>query len=483
MPEPLASQHSTAITSYSEWGDLNSIKDADTSYETTLTGTTQSSETTAPTASGSNNGPSSSTSKRKERDITPPLEQPTRPRTSSDSPVKTAAATEASARPRGAWASPTDNINTRKDLTRRKLITVRRLGFGIQYTLAQVYLSEDKVTTLLILERLPLLQETHEAIDPHVRDLVINGEADTLRLRGREKELSAFVIFLPQWYTDGCGLITLGGTKALYNLGFWNKMPTAIQIRILGAKGLLILDLHRRDSDEPIVRLRPSQIKIKFPVDFPIEEPAHLTIDVLPASHMECGVKLSREQLTNLAENKAPPEVIMNIMTNQLKKAIDDLLAWHSVLWTGEPSDAMDRAMRLLWVAVERSGGVLAARDARENPGTARVRGLRAYDREEEESDDEDDDEGDLVTRQQRSTAWFPDEVSGCPSSLEETVMTFIDRGFQPRANPIMAQKLHEVVQKTIRSFSIKFRLSVPMSCSAFCVPGALVLRSMAGWY
>ncbi|VDC03109.1 unnamed protein product [Peniophora sp. CBMAI 1063] len=681
MPEPLASQHSTASTSYSEWEDLNLIRDADTSYETTQTATTQSSETSAPTASGSNNGPSSSTSKRKERDITPPLEQPTpkRPRTSSDSPVKAAAATEASARPRGAWASPTDNINIGKDLTRTALISVRRLGFGIQYTLAQLYLSEDKVTTADILKRLPLLLGTHEAIGPHVRDLVINGEADTLRLRGREKELSAKAPHREldrerealkrdpygclggatsdssgmQWYggqvsfsaklcwnfehkcldfelcdaevgassrftrrwgsdsmirmrihrdvygdrtrdrldkayaflrepltiwgrvyrfvyankehtafyvatnetiptpldprdakrfvslydfimwhnpirsntnqtlakynarmalgtsnsipgirllpsqiryldevissaytggkvptememTDGCGLITLGGAKALYNLGFWDKMPTAIQIRILGAKGLLLLDPHRRDSDEPIVHLRPSQIKIKFPVDFPLEDPAHLTIDVLRASHMKCGVKLSREMLTNLAENKVPPDVIMNIMTNQLKEAIDDLLAWHSVPWTGEPSDAMDRAMRLLWVAVERSGHVLAARDARENPGTARVRGLRAYDREEEESDDEDDDDGDLGARQQRSTAWFPDEVSGCPSSLEETVMTFIDGGFNPRTNPIMAQKLHEVVKKTIRSFSIKFRLSVPMSCSAFCVPDPL---------
>lgn len=101
-----------------------------------------------------------------------------------------------------------------------------------------------------------------------------------------------------------------------------------------------------------------------------------------------------------------PPAVIEGIMTNQLKEAVDDLLAWHDVEWNGEPSEAMDKAMRLLWVAVERSGHVLAARDARECPGTARVRGLRAYDREEEESDDEDDEEGDLGVRHQRSTAW-----------------------------------------------------------------------------
>ena len=94
-------------------------------------------------------------------------------------------------------------------------------------------------------------------------------------------------------------------------------------------------------------------------------------------------------------------------MTDQLKEAIDDLLAWSEIEWNGEPSEAMDKAMCRLWVAVEHSGHVLAARAARENPGTARVKGLRAYDREEEESDDEDDEEGDLGVKRQRSTAWW----------------------------------------------------------------------------
>ena len=102
-------------------------------------------------------------------------------------------------------------------------------------------------------------------------------------------------------------------------------------------------------------------------------------------------------------------------MTSQLVDAVDDLLAWHAVEWNGEPSEAMDRAMCQLWVAVERSGHVLAARAARENPGTARVRGLRAYDREEEESDDEDDDEGDVSAQRQRSTAWSVDSLCQLP--------------------------------------------------------------------
>ena len=98
-----------------------------------------------------------------------------------------------------------------KDFTRKELIDVRRLGFGIQYTLAELLLSEDKVTKALILQRLSVLRGSakptssngterarkvvgpHEEVGPHVRDLVLTGKADPTRLRGREKELSAFV--------------------------------------------------------------------------------------------------------------------------------------------------------------------------------------------------------------------------------------------------------------------------------------------------
>ena len=60
------------------------------------------------------------------------------------------------------------------------------------------------------------------------------------------------------------------------------------------------------DSDEPIIHLRPSQIKIKFPADFALEDPAHLTIDVLRASHMKCGVKLSREMVRSASIRCVP---------------------------------------------------------------------------------------------------------------------------------------------------------------------------------
>ena len=101
--------------------------------------------------------------------------------------------------------------------------------------------------------------------------------------------------------------------------------------------------------------------------------------------------------------------------------------------------------------------------------GTARVRGLRSHD---VESDDSDDD-GAVVSSQPQSAAWWADTVSGCPSSLEETVLVFLDSGFLPSENPILAKKLHEVIKKSINSYCSKCRIIIPMACSAFIVPGA----------
>lgn len=109
-------------------------------------------------------------------------------------------------------------------------------------------------------------------------------------------------------------------------------MPTAIQVRVLGAKvrlqiyiharadlslqGLLLLDPNHRDSDEPIVHLRPSQVKIKFPRDFALEDPAHLTIDVLRAAHMKCGVRLSREMVRQM-DHKHEYQLLISPVAHQ----------------------------------------------------------------------------------------------------------------------------------------------------------------------
>jgi hypothetical protein len=172
---------------------------------------------------------------------------------------------------------------------------------------------------------------------------------------------------------------------------------------------------------------------------------------------MQSSVKISREIIVNLSENGVSTLIFTDLLCQTLKDTISSLLQW----------DGQD-AMPQLWAAVSREGNVMAARVARESSWTARAHGIHLF------GDQEDVDDTDVLFDDEvsHSTAWWGDEISGCPSSLEETVMAFLDSGFHPSSNAILAERLHSVAKKAIKSCITKSRVKVPMSCSALIVPG-----------
>ncbi len=120
--------------------------------------------------------------------------------------------------------------------------------------------------------------------------------------------------------TDGCGFANRAVMRLLHaKFRTWSEEPAAIQCRIGGAKGLLLVrhDLSPEQEAEPTIWLRPSQTKIKYsslPLDQRIlpdgTDPSQLTLDVLRASRMKCPARLSTETITNLAENGVPFECL-----------------------------------------------------------------------------------------------------------------------------------------------------------------------------
>ncbi|KAF9244585.1 RNA dependent RNA polymerase-domain-containing protein [Melanogaster broomeanus] len=256
--------------------------------------------------------------------------------------------------------------------------------------------------------------------------------------------------------TDGAGYINLAALKLLQALFNWGTIPTAIQCRIAGAKGLLLRhpDSSENESLTPCIWLRPSQVKIKYPVDQPLSD-AHITIDVLRSSHLRTPTHLSAETIVNLAENQVPHQVFVNLVKENLNTIVDSLLDWNG-------PDSMFK----LWNSVARAGGVITARMAREAAGEARMRGYFVKDVEEEEDDDLD---GSVNSPQ--SAAWWGDETSGCPSSLEETVLTLLDAGFTPQQCPLLAEKLKSVIKTQVDNYVQRYRLGVLMSCIAWIVP------------
>ncbi|KAF9495388.1 hypothetical protein BDN71DRAFT_1589707 [Pleurotus eryngii] len=266
--------------------------------------------------------------------------------------------------------------------------------------------------------------------------------------------------------TDGAGFINLAGLHQLYHKFGWSRMPTAIQCRAgagsfddrLGdAKGLLILDIHDQLL-EPRIQLRPSQVKIKHAASS-CHDPSWQVIDVLRASHSHSPSRLSTETIINLAENGVPAQAFINLLKASLKATIDPLLQW----------DGPD-AMLDLWSAVAQVGGVMAARLAREKRGEARLQGY-SNGEVDLEMDDEDGLHQFDYAIQQRSTAWWADPISGCPSSLEETVMYLLEAGFTPQKLPVLKEKLEKVIKPAIKRHIQSYRIDVPMSLTAFIIP------------
>ena len=108
---------------------------------------------------------------------------------------------------------------------------------------------------------------------------------------------------------------------------------------------------------------------------------------------------------------------------------------------------------------------------ARADSGRARISGY-VFDDGDDEFEDEDGLSQLDAALHQQSSAWWEDPISGQPSSLEETCMTLIDSGFRPESCAVLRAKLREVAKKVVKTFQTKFRFEVPMSCSAFIVPG-----------
>lgn len=276
--------------------------------------------------------------------------------------------------------------------------------------------------------------------------------------------------------TDGAGLINRSALRSLVNMFEWNHWPTATQVRVNGSKvdafrfvfcyfwfsdyflcrqGLLVLDPDD-SSDEPTIRLRPSQVKIQYDPSLPID-PARLTIDVLTTSHAGQHCFLSTQTIMNLFSNDVPAFAFLQL----LEKGLDDL---RTVLMDWEGLDAMTR----LWCAVYRIGRVMSKRGAREDPALARVKG-HAPQWKTDTVDDDDDDEQEIDKQEAQSAI---DEHSGTPLSLEETILHLLDAGMTPQNCIFLRTKLESFVKLCINNYILKFRIPVPLSRTALMVPG-----------
>jgi hypothetical protein len=227
-----------------------------------------------------------------------------------------------------------------------------------------------------------------------------------------------------------------------------------------------LIEHPKLDNETLGIQLRPSLIKIQY------KEPLDATqrsIDILRVAHARSPTRISADVIINLAANGVSDEVLKMLMAKTVDAVVRPLLYW----------DIDDRnILHELWLNFERSGSVIKARRAREEAALARVNGYTERDTTEDVQDDEEVDE--LENTGERSAEWWPDDVSGCPSSLEETIMAFLDSGFHPSNCTILREKIFSVVQKTITRVIENFSINISYSASAWIVPGESMVNVLA---
>uniref|UniRef100_D8QL20 RNA-dependent RNA polymerase n=1 Tax=Schizophyllum commune (strain H4-8 / FGSC 9210) TaxID=578458 RepID=D8QL20_SCHCM len=257
-----------------------------------------------------------------------------------------------------------------------------------------------------------------------------------------------------QTMTDGCGFINRAALTDIgrrFSLPY--GMPTAVQGRVAGAKGMFLLHPYDKHP-EPRVWIRDSQNKIKLPR----LERWHRILDLLKFAQQPNpeGFDLSEQAVLNLSHNGVHTEDFTVLARNGLRERAAPLLNWT------QPAGA-------LWKAVSDIGNVTGSRRVRGSQVMHRlVSGYRQTGADEDlPTGDEDQMEAALTGR---------DPYSGAPRSVHEQVVELLQAGFKPQECEYLRIKMAKVLDMVCQSAVEDYRVPVPDSrgLNAFVVPDPL---------
>lgn len=164
--------------------------------------------------------------------------------------------------------------------------------------------------------------------------------------------------------TDGCGFINRAALMEITKRFTYQSMPTAIQGRVMNAKGLWVLHPYD-DYDEPRIWVRDSQNKIKLSY----LDRTHRILDLLAPSLYSSSAPLTEQSILNLDFNGIPHTLLTNLLERGLRSEVEPLMEWD------QPN-----AMIHLWNAINQLGRVTSARGQRLAASLGRALGLAARD-------------------------------------------------------------------------------------------------------
>ncbi|KZO93158.1 hypothetical protein CALVIDRAFT_566868 [Calocera viscosa TUFC12733] len=257
--------------------------------------------------------------------------------------------------------------------------------------------------------------------------------------------------------TDGCGFLNGTAMRLVAQQMGWGKTPAAVQARFGGCKGMFALrmDPHKGfDFDgEPAIWIRDSQVKIKYNANH--WDPAMLIVDVVKPPRLRSPARLSAETIVVLADRGVQPSVLLTYLREGVSEQVRDFF------------DFENKTPFRLWLTISHEGGVIGARMKRAAAGAARAQGLGVEDRDEHVL--LDDEEVDVT--EDRSAPWWRDEISGCPSTIEESALSVIDSGFTLQDSSYLRRKVQRLLEQRMTSVVSRHKLRAPNSAEGFAIP------------
>lgn len=262
-----------------------------------------------------------------------------------------------------------------------------------------------------------------------------------------------------QIMTDGCGFINRTAlTQIAKRFKLAHGMPTAIQGRIAGAKGMWMLHPYD-DDDAPRIWIRASQNKIKLPR----LERWHRILDLLKFAQppTASGFDLSEQAVLNLAHNGVPDSAFETLTADGLRARTEPFLNW-------------DLHPAALWKAVSDIGNVTGSRRVRGSQVFHRL--VSAYRQTGADADVLGGVEDAEVDEQLEAMTMGRDPYSGAPRAMHEVACELIQAGFRPQTNDALRDKLEKILEMTCQAAVEEYRVPVPDSrgMNAFVVPDPL---------
>ncbi|KZV89474.1 hypothetical protein EXIGLDRAFT_146649 [Exidia glandulosa HHB12029] len=296
--------------------------------------------------------------------------------------------------------------------------------------------------------------------------------------------------------TDGCGLMNRAAFDAVLVRmehggpdGKGAPKPVAIQFRMAGAKGVVILDPDDA-SDEPKIWLRKSQVKVNFDTleikDDPLNA-SRLIFEVVRLAVAKYPTRINGQVILNLVANTETPKAEEEMIQTMLRYQRKMLQEIHAAFTAWETSKDLVQLVQV----IDRTCAVTSSWRAEAAAGEARAKGLQYFDKDDYDDDDELDefdfvytgnpeiddknDEAHIreVLAEKEDDAPEAETVSGTHAHMTKgaTALRMLYSAFNPTTMPRLRTVVCGIKNDHVRGNLKKYRLEIPCSAEAIVVP------------